>query len=423
MKHIILSFILTNVIILSLCAQEKPVFENQIYDSDIHSVRIHQKDWELSWSYYELGSNIPLVFSFDDLKEDPRDFDYRIVHCNKDWTQSDLFYSDYIDGFEYNHIEDYTPSINTFIPYTHYHLNLPNRDVKFRISGNYAILVFDSNNNEVPLLIRRFIVTEKEIGINGAVHQPTMGLYKNLGHHIRFSLKTNYMQFNNIFDDLDVCILQNWQWDMVKCDIQPDFVRNDEVVFNRDDQAVFQAINEYRILNMRNLKFTNDKMANIEFNHPNYHITLYPDKDNQFMQYLDHEDFNGHYVISNRDGWEETAMTDADYAYVHFQVPSRINLMPATLHVYGELSNWQCDKSSEMTYNAKTGMYEKTMLLKQGAYSYRFVLKENGVTNHMRFEGSHWETENDYLIIIYYHDARLGADRIIGFQQLKSHPE
>lgn len=421
MKKTLLALIVTNVMILSLSAQEIQVYEDLTLDKDIHTVRMHQEGWELSWPYYELNSDSKLSLNFDDLKEDPRDFEYTIVHCDQNWKKSDLFFSDYIDGFERNPLDNYDLSVNTFVPYTHYNLTLPNENIEFRISGNYAVLVFATDEPKIPVLIRRFMVIENEISINAEVKQPVLGLYKTLGQDVRFSLKTDAMEFNNIFEDLNVCVVQNYQWETAQCNIQPDFVNNDEVVFHRDDQAVFKAINEYRILNIRNLKFTNERVAKIQFEKPDYFVTLYPDKDNQFMQYLDREDFNGRFFISNRDGWEETAAFDADYVHVLFRVPARYNLMPETVHIYGEMTDWRVDESTKMLYDETTGMYEKELLIKQGAYSYRYVLKKGETIDHMRFEGSHWETENDYMIIVYFRDVRLGADRIIGFQIVNSH--
>jgi hypothetical protein len=414
----IFSLVLANLMILSLAAEEIQVFEDEVIDSDIHSVRIHQSDWELSWPYYELNSDSHLSLNFDDLSEDSRDFEYTIVHCNQNWEKSNLFYSDFIDGFERNPLNDYEMSVNTFIPYIHYDLKLPNDDVNFRVSGNYAVLVYDTENKDEPVFIKRFFVIEHEVTIDAEVRQPVLGMYRSLGQDVKFTLNTNVMEFNNLFEDIDVCIMQNYQWGSMQCDLQPDFVKNDEVVYNRDDQAVFKAISEYRRLSLRNLKFTNEKVAKIKYVKPNYFISLYPDKDNQFIQYSEYEDFNGRYAISNRDGWD--SQTDADYVHVFFQVPARYNLIPSTVHVYGELTNWKCDKNSEMFYNSKNGMYEKELLLKQGVYAYRYVMKKDSSENHMHFEGSHWETENDYLIFVYYHDIRLGADRIIGFEVVNS---
>ena len=37
-----------------------------------------------------------------------------------------------------------------------------------------------------------------------------------------------------------------------------------------------------------------------------------------------------------------------------------------------------------------------------------------------RFEGSHYETENDYTVLIYYRNPRERYDRIIGVQTINT---
>ncbi len=419
-KYFFLFLLLTKLINPLVLAQENiDVYKDCVFDDSLKSVRIHQNGWEISHPFYELNSDKQLVLSFDDLCEVPRDFDYRVIHCDQDWKKSNLFFNEYIDGFENNNIRDYEMSVNTFIPYTHYELKLPNDDIDFRISGNYAVVVYETSEPENVLFVKRFLVVEHKGIINAEVRQPVLSMYRSLGHDVKFSIETNNMQFNNIYDDLDVCIVQNYQWETAQSDFTPDFVNNDEIVFHRDDQAVFKAINEYRRFSIRELKYTDSEVEAINFEHPDYYVRLVKDKNNQFRQYLDRTDFNGRYAISNREGWE--SLTDSDYVWVKFRLEARANLLPSTVHVYGELTQWQCNENSQMTFNAEKMQYETTLLLKQGVHNYRYVLKkESGEVEHMRFEGSHYQTENDYLIIAYYHDRRLGADRIIGFDIVNS---
>jgi hypothetical protein len=56
------------------------------------------------------------------------------------------------------------------------------------------------------------------------------------------------------------------------------------------------------------------------------------------------------------------------------------------------------------------------MLLKQGWYNYEYVFLKDG-DNHgsaALFEGNHYETENDYTVLIYYRNPRERFDRVIG---------
>jgi hypothetical protein len=56
------------------------------------------------------------------------------------------------------------------------------------------------------------------------------------------------------------------------------------------------------------------------------------------------------------------------------------------------------------------------MFLKQGWYNYEFAFIKEGETNPStnNFEGSHYETENDYQILLYYRNPRERYDRVIG---------
>src|SRR6056297_1538226 len=115
-------------------------------------------------------------------------------------------------------------SVNTFLPYDHFELTLPNDDIRFRESGNYAVVVFETAEPEKPLIVKRFMVVEHDVRINARVEQPVMSLYRTLGHDVKFTLETNSMSFNNFFDDIDVCIVQNYQWETAKSGFNPDFI-------------------------------------------------------------------------------------------------------------------------------------------------------------------------------------------------------
>jgi hypothetical protein len=69
-----------------------------------------------------------------------------------------------------------------------------------------------------------------------------------------------------------------------------------------------------------------------------------------------------------------------------------------------------------MTYNPEKKEYEATMFLKQGWYNYEYVFLKDGETigTASLFEGSHYETENDYIILVYYRNPRDRFDRVIG---------
>jgi hypothetical protein len=61
-------------------------------------------------------------------------------------------------------------------------------------------------------------------------------------------------------------------------------------------------------------------------------------------------------------------------------------------------------------------------LLKHGYYNYIYVYVPQGseVADHKNIEGSFWETENNYQILVYYRAMAGRFDRLIGYRQLNS---
>jgi hypothetical protein len=72
-----------------------------------------------------------------------------------------------------------------------------------------------------------------------------------------------------------------------------------------------------------------------------------------------------------------------------------------------------------MVYDDATGMYRGSLLLKQGYYNYRYVVaRTNQTLDQTLLEGSHFETENVYEIIVYNRPPGARADRIIGYVRI-----
>lgn len=75
-----------------------------------------------------------------------------------------------------------------------------------------------------------------------------------------------------------------------------------------------------------------------------------------------------------------------------------------------------------MKYNAERRGYEVSIFLKQGFYNYEYsVLKDNEKAGDTFYtEGMHQETENEYMILVYYRRQGGFIDELIGFKMLNS---
>jgi len=62
----------------------------------------------------------------------------------------------------------------------------------------------------------------------------------------------------------------------------------------------------------------------------------------------------------------------------------------------------------------------KVLLLKQGFYNYKYVLKNAEGVHLNRLSGSHAQTENDYHILVYYRENGALYDALIGVGKTNS---
>ena len=60
-------------------------------------------------------------------------------------------------------------------------------------------------------------------------------------------------------------------------------------------------------------------------------------------------------------------------------------------------------------------MYEVTILMKQGFYNYQFVTRDQqgNISNH-DIDGSHYQTENDYTVLVYYRPFGARYTKVVG---------
>ena len=94
------------------------------------------------------------------------------------------------------------------------------------------------------------------------------------------------------------------------------------------------------------------------------------------------------------------------------------------VHISGELTGNNINDFSKMTYNSSKGIYEKTLMLKQGFYSYQYVTKDvnakNAKADTELTEGNYWETENQYTVFVYYRSFNGRHDELVGLTSANS---
>jgi len=68
-----------------------------------------------------------------------------------------------------------------------------------------------------------------------------------------------------------------------------------------------------------------------------------------------------------------------------------------------------------MQYDDTTKLYETSFLFKQGFYNYFYVtVDKSKKINITDINGSFYQTENDYQVLVYYHKFGAKYDQVIG---------
>ena len=397
--------------------KEKINYKNNTLHPTIKTVLCHKKEDELSLPIINLISNEKLLVSFDDLDSDIKDYYFSIIHCNADWTASDLMQSEYISGFTDEPITDYEFSFNTLQKYTHYSFNFPTKEMKVLLSGNYVFKIFEEGGETVAY--KRFMVLETKLTIEAQVRRATLAEDRTTKHEIDFTIKHPNLVVADPFSDIKVAIKQNNKEDNAITDLTALFVKNDELIYDYEDDNTFWGNNEFRHFDIKSLRYQSERIKDIRFDSTYNQVYLFNDRKRSFDRYSIEPDINGNFLIKSQEGWK-TAI-EADYAFVHFTLPMD-NISYGDLYLLGAFSDWELKEDFKLHYNKGRKQYEGSVCLKQGYYNYHYALQDIS-TNRVDvsfIEGTHYQTRNDYYVYVYYRAVGDRYDRFVGFLKTSS---
>jgi hypothetical protein len=236
------------------------------------------------------------------------------------------------------------------------------------------------------------------------------------GQQFKISIKPNVSDFTDLKSEIKIIVNQNGMPCTAKSYLISRLITGNTLVYDDLDSNIFDGGNEFRNFDIKSIKFQSARIKKIEFSGSYYTIKLLPDEWRTKARYFFDNDLNGNYFIENSLGVDKS--NDADYVMVNFELPYKEPLFDGELYIYGALTGWKCDSSSKLTYSLEKQVYEKSLLLKQGYYNYQYAYVPNG-SNKAELtyvEGNHYETENDYLVFVYYKQFTSRYERLIGFR-------
>lgn len=389
-------------------------------DERVKTLTIRVKDnWQVP-PIIELNSGQAIEIKFDFLDLNVHYFYYSITHCNADWTPSDISESEYLDGFNNQPIEERKTSFNTYMNYTNYRMEIPNANLKVRLSGNYSVKIYENNNQDQIIATTRFSVYEKLVNVGSSINTMTDIDYNKAHQQLELQIDTRNFPIRTPQMELKILVNQNSRTDNeVKLNI-PTFTQGSTLLFSHIKDLIFEAGNEFRRFEMVSYRYNGLNVESIKHINPYYNAYLYRDQNRSNRSYLYDQDQNGRFYIRNSEARDFD--NESDYFVVHFALNTDAPLGNGNVYIMGEFNHFGIDPAWKMEYDIAQRAYTKEMPLKQGAYNYQYLFVPDGAQKSTTAitDGNFYETENEYSIRAYYRPIGGRYDRLVGYSLIKS---
>lgn len=412
-------------LILLICVHGYPQIAEQVYSPVIKSIQLYPYGNQLAFPIIKHNSGEQLELHFDDLDANVKNYSYTFQLCNADWTPAMLSHFDFIKGFSQVRLTTYRISSIAFTRYTHYQAVLPDRNCVPSRSGNYILKVFMNGDTSQLIFTKKMLVVEDLASVGAQIQQPFNGQFFRTHQKVQFRVNLNEsLDVINAQQQIKVSLLQNMRWDNAITTMRPTFFSRKLLEYNTENEAVFPAGKEWRWLDLRSFRLQSDRVADARYSNKSTEIFVRPDPDRVTQRFNFYRDNNGRYFLEPTESINP--LWQSDYATVHFSFvpPGNTPFADKDVFIFGGLNDYDLRDQAKMVYNSDKGVYETTLFLKQGYFDYMFVtIEKKDPKRRAGFElteGNLWESENEYMILVYYRELAGRADRLIGVGRVNS---
>ncbi|MBO5578906.1 MAG: DUF5103 domain-containing protein [Prevotella sp.] len=382
---------------------------NKIYSPMVKTLTtIVNNDWQ-NRPVMELGSRDVLHIGFDELSHDSHRYICHLTRCEADWSETtDVFESDWLQGFNDFPLDDYQNSLNTTVNYTHYEFTIPNSQCMIRMSGNYRLSIFDEDNGHEKILDAEFYVVEPVVNI-GLNLTTNTDIDVNKSHQ-QVSINLEYKDLNVIRpeDEIYTVVMQNWNEQTARLNPAPQYTYHQGLRWEHQRELIFDAGNEYHKFEVLDVSHPTMGIDRIGWDGKRYQA--FPFTTTVRRNYLTDESANGAFYIRNSNR-SEIAYT-CDYVWVNYTLEAPYS---GEIFLQGQWTNNADATAYQMQYDANSQCYMAQVMQKQGYYSYQYVDKDGHTAP---TEGNFFQTRNKYQVLVYYKGLGDRTWRLVGYRGL-----
>ena len=311
---------------------------------------------------------------------------------------------------------DYAYSVNTRMPYIRYSFIV----TRVSKSGNYLLKVYKNRDENAVIFTKRFMVIENSAAVAAQVVPPTQAEDRRTLQQINVSVNYSNLEVIDPQAQIKVVIRQNQRWDNAKVLLTPTFLNQNSKLIRYEPfegESTFRAGNEFRFIDLRFIRATGVNVASVKVEESLVVADARVDVPRPIGAYVQYLDLNGQYVIQTNDRPGGDPEVESEYVYTTFY----LNDVPGkNIKLMGGLSQWGKAPEATMVYDSKKRMYATSLLLKQGWYDYQFAyVNGDGTYDFESLEGSHFQTENEYEVFVYYRGLGSRYDQLVGYVYLQ----
>lgn len=377
----------------------------------IKSIQLYRKGSANNPPLIELNSRQKLILSFDELSDLSGQFRLKVTHHNQFWDESNIPEDWYLDGMNELILGGGTKNQLSDPDYFHYSIEFPNSQLNFKTSGNFLLHVYDFASN-IHLFSLPFYVTENEGKMTSHVETVFNAGPRNSPIDQPFSLYEypDFVEFPQF--DLSFFFTQNRFWGKTKQTQVFDVSELGEVQFYLPRDAAFASNYDFIGLNLQNFS-QGGKVVGWEPGLIPPEITLREDVLNFSADPIPAWSSNYGVPKSGR---------SARYAQVHFRFDDGGQFTANQgVYVVGDFNQWLLSDSNKLSYNSGTGLWETSILMKEGTYTYKYALKTSyNEVDDLLLSDSITRRQQEYVSFVYYKDPDYQYQRLLFAQIFNS---
>ena len=273
--------------------------------------------------------------------------------------------------------------------------------------------VFDEDADDECVLEALFYVVEPLMSVGLTVDTNTDIDYNCEHQQVGMTLNYNNVRVTNPDEQIYTLVMKNGNNCIqdVRTNVRPN-LRNDRgLEWSHNKELIFKAGNEYRKFEILDVDRNALGVERMRWDGELFNAWLFVDEPRP--NYLTDQDANGAFLIRNGDNSEVNYT--CDYIKVHFTLKA-----PSTEYcpvVNGDWTNDYDHSQYNMQWDEETQLWHTTILLKQGYYSYEYLLPQSATGNYtpLPSEGNFFQTENRYQALVYYKGIGARTWSLVGY--------